>query len=87
MEKQQTIETLVALGTLFLIFIVILVVAFILIHKRRLFIKESLITLLENECKLEISELKKELESQKKKIKTLQSAMGLNVNNEKSEET
>lgn len=62
MEREQSIESLAALGISILLFFFILFVVVIIIQRRRLYLKRILSRQLENECLAEIKKLETKFE-------------------------
>lgn len=71
MEGEQSTTILIGLGTLGVLFLVVLVILFVIRHKRNLYAKQGIIDILENKCLKEIQKLKKEVKELKTELKDL----------------
>lgn len=67
MERSNPIDNYIILGATTLIILAVLFTFFILLYKRRMIAKQTIIDMLQNECKEEIEKLKKEVEALKRK--------------------
>ena len=68
MEGKNFEDIYIVLGSAILVVLVIVIAVFILLYKRRKMAQQTIIDMLQNECKKEIEELKKrvgELEEEK----------------------
>lgn len=71
----QNIQNLITLGTIFIVFFSILFLVILIDKRRKLYSKQTMINLLENQCLNEINSLRdqmeKEIEDLQKQIETL----------------
>ena len=68
MEWKQNGEALIVFGTIFLLMVCVVLVIFIINHKRRLYGKQMLIDLYENDIKSRVGKLEKDNLQIKKKL-------------------
>jgi hypothetical protein len=71
MDWDESSQTLVVLGSAFIVAFCVVMVLFMLDHKRNLYSKQMLIDLYENQCKIETAQLRERVRSLERDVAML----------------